>query len=66
MWRRVGNRSSIWRSIHLFGVFVDADVVLRPEFDQILDLASDDRSARRDGESKLRLAVLCVWVKGVE
>ena len=39
--------------------FVDADVVLRPEFEQILDLASDDRSARRDGESKLRLAVLC-------
>ena len=23
LWRRVGNRSSIWRSIHLFGVFVD-------------------------------------------
>jgi hypothetical protein len=39
--------------------FVDADIVLRPEFDRILDLASDDHSARRDGESKFRLAVLC-------
>ena len=40
--------------------FVDADVVLRPEFDRILDLASDDRADiwLGDADDPLRDAVL--------